>query len=624
MSHKRFRQDVERALNCGLNLFIEGIIEGLDPGLEDVLKQSFYSVGNTLQVKIWDFETSVDPNFQLFITTQISNPVFAPDLLTSAVLIDFNVTAKGLEDQLLARVVSKERENLEKQRFELLNSTVENRKRLDELQASLLYRLAQSEGSLVDDHELLSVLNNTKKTSEEIIEQLVQAKETENEINMAREQYRPVAERGALIYFLIQDMSKINSMYETGLRQFLALFDDSLIHSKEASVATKRIHKILKYMTKRMWKFYTRGLYKKDFVMFTLSLALRIELQLRSIRRDEVDIFLKGGMALSLLNCPPKPAKWIPDNVWLNINAVSQIHAFESLVDQVMSNDKRWRRWYDKEAPEEEVFPFNYDVDLSPFERLILIRTWCPDRVVRQAKKYISETLGYAFAEENLLDLEETYADSTAKTPIMNLLTVGADPTLLIERLAKRLQVDLRFISMGQGQEVHARQYIEAAMRNGSWVLLQNCHLCLDYMTELFTLITEMKTASEVTRTASIRSSVLRTSSLDSGDSTSRERPFMLNGVPITPESFRLWVTTEEHPRFPVNFLQISVKFTNQPPEGLRSGLAKTFSDVSQDFLDACVSTQWRVVLYAVAFLHRTLEERRKYTPIGWSIPYEF
>uniref|UniRef100_A0A5K3FYN1 AAA_lid_11 domain-containing protein n=3 Tax=Mesocestoides corti TaxID=53468 RepID=A0A5K3FYN1_MESCO len=98
----------------------------------------------------------------------------------------------------------------------------------------------------------------------------------------------------------------------------------------------------------------------------------------------------------------------------------------------------------------------------------------------------------------------------------------------------------------------------------------------------------------------------------------------MLNGVPITPESFRLWVTTEEHPRFPVNFLQISVKFTNQPPEGLRSGLAKTFSDVSQDFLDACVSTQWRVVLYAVAFLHRTLEERRKYTPIGWSIPYEF
>ena len=59
-------------------------------------------------------QVEYNPNFKLILHTKLANPHYKPEMQAQTTLINFTVTIDGLEDQLLAAVVSKERPDLEK------------------------------------------------------------------------------------------------------------------------------------------------------------------------------------------------------------------------------------------------------------------------------------------------------------------------------------------------------------------------------------------------------------------------------------------------------------------------------------------------------------------------------
>lgn len=258
---------------------------------------------------------------------------------------------------------------------------------------------------------------------------------------------------------------------------------------------------------------------------------------------------------------------------------------FHSILDQIKANDLPWKQWYKKDAPEEETIPDGYNT-LDVFRKLLIIRSFCLDRTLSQSRKYISSSLGPKFANPVVLNYEDMFEESRPLTPIICFLSMGSDPTPSIEALAKKNQIKVSAISMGQGQEIHARKLMEKSLKEGSWVLLQNCHLGLEYMLEVTSQIMELEKAAEGFH-----------------------------------EDFRLWITTEVHPQFPITMLQMSIKFTNEPPAGVRAGLARTFKSMSFELFGYSDSPLYLPLIYTTSFLHTIVQERRKFGALGWNIP---
>lgn len=97
-----------------------------------------------------------------------------------------------------------------------------------------------------------------------------------------------------------------------------------------------------------------------------------------------------------------------------------------------------------------------------------------PHKFARAVIRLVTTQLGEAFVQPPPFNLELTYADSNPLTPLIFILSPGADPRLEITTLADKFgcRASLQQISLGQGQGEMAEKAIKEAFTEGQWVLL--------------------------------------------------------------------------------------------------------------------------------------------------------
>merc|ERR1719352_788876 len=217
--------------------------------------------------------------------------------------------------------------SLEETMAALMEDVTSNTKSLQLLDKQLLDRLSNSSGNLLDDTELIEVLANTKAKAKEVEGKLKEADERKIEINEKREQFRPVATRGSIMYFNMVDMTAVSNpvtsqpsgwMYNCSLVQFLEQFDHSIRNSEKSQPTAKRVDKIIQYLTYQVYRYMNRGLFERDKMMFKLMITLRILVVAGCMTGNDVSVFLKAGSSLDVKSERPNPFKWLSDKIWLN------------------------------------------------------------------------------------------------------------------------------------------------------------------------------------------------------------------------------------------------------------------------------------------------------------------
>jgi dynein heavy chain len=588
LTDRDFLRTLENAIRFGKPILLENVGEILDPALEPVLLRQTFKQGGNVVIKIGDNVLPYHDDFRLYITSKLPNPSYTPEISATVTLINFTLAPSGLEDQLLALVVANERPDLEESKNQLVVNNAQMKKELKDIEDKILYLLSSVQGSPVDDERLIDTLGASKETSDEITKKVAIAEETEKDIDATRNKYIPVSIRTRILFFCITELSTIDPMYQYSLNWFMNLFSSAIVQSEKSQDIEQRVENINKFFTYSLFTNVCRSLFERHKLLFSFLLAVKIKMNDNKIDLTEWK-FLVAGTTSESFKQNPAP-QWLSTPSWQEIVALSGLPAFAHFDDDFTKFVELYKAIFESSSPHKESLPSSWEAKLSHFQKLLVLKCIRPDKLILGVQEFVAAELGAPFIEPRSSDLGSLFKASNQLTPLIFVLSPGADPASALYKFAEEMRFakKLLSVSLGQGQGPKAEALIREGMEKGLWVLLQNCHLAPSWMHVLDRIID--------------------------------------NATPETVHrEFRLWLTSMPTPKFPVSILQNGVKTTLEPPHGIRANLTRSFASYDDEYLTTCEKpAAFKKLLLALSFFHAVIQERRKFGSLGWNIPYEF
>ena len=731
---------------------LENVTETIDTVYAPIMNQAVFIDDSGLEKMNFNgSDKEYSDTFKMIFTTKMSNPHYPPEYYIKLNILNFTVTESGLSEQLLSEVFKCERREKYEQRDKIIAEMGEMNDKMSTNSREILTDLKETpEDKILDAEELIVKLETGKVLSDEISVNMKSNIQIEKEINELRNEYVPIAERGSILYFVVASMSKIDPMYQFSLEYFKKIFITSIMFKQEGVKQTllERVKFLEKKITEDIFKNIKRGIFEHHKTIFSFLIDINILKFNKIVTDDEFSLFVKGPSSSDNTEKPENPDKsFFSEFQWDSLlyfeekfgyNNLSEITksklsevktAFEEINDLKESFDTHIKPIYEK------VEGFNKIMG-KDFLKLLLLKIFKPERLLYFVREFVKNDLGELFIDTTPSRLEEVYEESDWKTPIIFILSKGADPTQdflsfkiryekirkeryeeelkrkeeearirELERLAELEREDNEdeekeekedeergkeeqneeeknpeeenkeeeennennnneeenksnpedknksdksqieegqaeeeknayefkeyIISLGQGQEEEAKKAIlEYGIKNGAWVLLQNCHLFTSFMPDLASIVQSLqqdytdtpveinaekeekekpkdkKRASKMPDNANNNNNNTNnnTNKNNQNDKNNTDKSNKQQGDNkqshkkdnkaekekdpldnLVNPNFRLWLTSMPVKTFPVSILQNSLKLTTEPPSGIKSNIKKLFNEITEE-----------------------------------------
>uniref|UniRef100_A0A8C5W1I2 Dynein axonemal heavy chain 14 n=1 Tax=Microcebus murinus TaxID=30608 RepID=A0A8C5W1I2_MICMU len=680
-----YTKKIENAMKTGGSVILKNLQETLAPGLKAILKKDIYQKRGQYFIRVDDSEIEYNPKFRLYLSTAIDNPHFHPSVSNFVTMINFTVTFQGLQDQLLSTVVTHEVPHLEDQRSQLLDNISLDTVTLKELEGKALNLLQKIQGFVLDDEEIIDTLRKSKMRSNEISKRIKATKKAESEIQATRKNYLPIATRGALLYFLVADLTQINYMYQFSLDWFHQVFVSSVVleskeehSSKREKMSLKKIHKItdtseepnlenennslnrhiknaIDVLTRNIFKVVSPALFNQDKLCFSFRLCTAImqnnanenlmQDDIGSLPEEEWNIFLYSGILINIKSTLSQPRlnitfaihknqhlQWLSDSRWRQCQYVSShLKPFALLCKSLLSNISQWDAFKNSKNV--------YFLISTPF---------CSEHASSEESTKPPE-------QTELLNENEEMCNPInfpweKLTPFQRLILVKILRPEHLKNSVRSFITEKMGNEYLQTTEVNLKESYKQSNARTPLVLIHSHGI--DLTNILLRLAQELKgTTNHVTMISLGRGQAAKAEDLIvKALAKTQQWVFLQNchlaasfmprlctiiesfnspNVTIDPE-FRLWLSSKSDSSFPIPILQMSLKIAVESPQGLKSNLLQTFGYTGngevteEEFEKPDCGEWWKKLLFSLCFFNAVINERKNYGILGWNIGYKF
>lgn len=575
------------------------------------------------------------------------NPTLLPHLSIVVSLINFTVTAGGLQEQLLKFVVLEEAPEVEERRSTLLHQVTEGERELTALEDKILRLLSESEGMLLDQEDLIDAFREAKETASSINARVSEASLSAKVVGKQRDTYRRVASRGSCLYLAVRHMQSVDNMYAESLEHMIEQFVGAIAayrrehtglrsmrggdNRRLSGVTEDYLDGLTTAVSAQVLSHALRGIFDSHRLILKFLASWEIHCEenteesssddqgnnRRSKRssRENADepsivgrashdwilrVLLDGSAALSLLSeteraqhsasahalVPEGLPADSPDPAVLSTPLWNQINNLAVLVPS------RFRKLpasicADPDAWESYLQdggqPPGEWSNVDAIDQLLLARFVGPERFLAATRSWVGANL----PTRPLGSLESVLSEATSRRPVLILLAAGRDPVHDILAAAGGGGDEERcyHVSLGRGQNATASKRIADAAQLGKWAFVQNLHLAPGWLPNLAEIVLAL-----------------------SEGLVERVTPAAVHS------DFRLILTSAPTSVFPQTILHRVLKTTAEPPQGIRAALSSMSNRLANLEEHGQLS-----LLIALAAFHAAVCNRGSFGALGFN-----